>query len=282
MIEFDKVIKTYKNTRALDEFSWRVGPGEIHGLLGHNGSGKTTSFMIANRMTRYNSGQVKIFDKPVKELSKAEVQKIGLLTERLRIYKELTIRESLDFFCDMFSIKNKKAKIDEMANRFGFEKYIDKRIEHLSTGMYKKVVIAITFINDPYIVFLDEPFSGLDPVIVKQISSILNAYREEKGTTIVLSSHNLHEIEELADTITIMKAGKEVVSDKIGDLFGKYDINKSYSISYLLGNKELSETVDDEVALTNKLIALKEQGAFVLKIKEVRVKLTDIYNKIYV
>lgn len=281
MIKFDNVVKKYRDTRALDNFSWHVNKGEIHGLLGHNGSGKTTSFLIANKITTFDEGNIKLFNKNLSELNTREIQKIGLLTERLKLYKELTIKESLNFFCDIFSIKNKKEKIEEIAHIYNFDKYINKRLQNLSTGMYKKIAIAITFINNPDIVFLDEPFSGLDPVIVKQISKILKYYNAEKKTTIVVSSHNLHEIEEIADRITIMKSGKEVVSEKIGDLYNKYQLNRSYYVSYIEENRENNITAKDELELTDKLIQLKKEKCKVLSIKENKVKLTDIYNKIY-
>ena len=281
MIKFKNVVKKYGKNIALNNMSWSVDEGEIHGLLGHNGSGKTTSFLVANRMTKFDEGEVKVFNKRLVDLSTQEIQKIGLLTEELKLYKDLTISESLSFFCEIFSIKGKKDKIKEISGIFDFENYIDKKIKHLSTGMYKKVVIAITFINDPYIVFLDEPFSGLDPVIVRQITEILKFYKKERGTTIVVSSHNLHEIEEIADQITIMKEGKNVISEKIGKLYSKYDINKSYSISYLNKNEEINEKVNDEISLADKLVYIRNEGFTIIKIQENKIKLTDIYNKIY-
>lgn len=281
MIKFDNVVKKYGDKNALDGFSWHVKEGEIHGLLGHNGSGKTTSCMIANRMIKYTEGEVLVLGKKVENLSSNDIQNIGLLTEKLKLYKDLTIKETLEFFCDIFDIKNKKETIDQLAKRFDFNKYINKMMKNLSTGMYKKVAIAITFINNPKIVFLDEPFSGLDPVIVKQISTILKGYRDENNTTIIVSSHNLHEIEEISDRITIMKSGKQVISENIGDLYRKYGIDKSYSLSYLTNHKETTETLNDENELAEKLVSLKAENAVILKIKENKIKLTDIYNKIY-
>jgi len=281
MIEFKNVTKYYGKTKALDNFSWKVKKGEIHALLGHNGSGKTTSFLIANSITKFQSGEVLIFDKNISELSSSDIQKIGLLTEKLKIYDDLTIKETLDFFCNIFNVKNKSEKIKEMSKLFDFDFFINKRIKQLSTGMYKKVVIAITLINDPLIVFLDEPFSGLDPIIIKQISKILLDYNKNNNTTFIISSHNLHEIEELADTITIMKSGKPVVSEKLESLYKKYNIRKSYSLSYLLNNKETCEKISDEEHLTTRLIELKKENSVILSIHENKVTLTDIYNKIY-
>ena len=281
MIQFRNVTKYYGNTKALDNFSWNVKKGEIHALLGHNGSGKTTSFLIANKITKYKNGEVLIFNKNLNELKSCDIQKIGLLTEKLKIYDDLTIIETLKFFCDIFSVKHKNEKILEISKLFNFDEYINKRIKQLSTGMYKKVIIAVTLINDPLIVFLDEPFSGLDPIIIKQISRILSNYNKINGTTIIISSHNLHEIEELADTITIMKSGKAVVSEKLENLYKKYNINKNYSLSYLLNNKEITESVSDEVILTKRLIELKNSNAVIISIHENKITLTDIYSKIY-
>ena len=279
IIKFENVNKIYKKNHALKDFSWSVEKNKIHALLGHNGAGKTTSFLIANKLIPANSGEILLFGK--NRISKKEMRNIGFLTEKLKLYEDLSVKAVLSFFCDIFSIKDKKKKISELADIFGLNDFLSKDIKKLSTGMYKKTALAVTIINDPEIIFLDEPFAGLDPVIVKEISNILIEYKENRGKTIILSSHNLREVEAVTEHITIMKDGEKIISDSLENLFDKYRLDKSFNIFYLNGNKEITETVKDEHALYTKLKELNERGTHITSISENKISLTDIYNRIY-
>lgn len=281
MITFENVNKIYKKKHALKDFSWQVETEKINALLGHNGCGKTTSFLIANKLIPFNSGSISVFGKDISKINKNDMKRIGFLTEKLKLYEELNVKDTLSFFCDLFSVKEKKKKISELSSIFGLTEFMKKDVKKLSTGMYKKTAIAVTMINDPEIIFLDEPFSGLDPVIVRDISNILREYRVDKKKTIILSSHNLHEVEAVSENITIMKDGEKVLSDSLKDIFSNHSLEKSFDISYLSANSEVNETVKDEHALYEKLKVLKENNHHITTISENKISLNSIYNKIY-
>ena len=279
LFRFENVNKLYKKQKALDNFTWEIEEGKIQALLGHNGAGKTTAFMIANRVIPFNSGSVLFKDKDIKKMTKKQIQRTGFMTEKLKLYDELNVKETLSFFADIYGIQNKKLSISKLIDTFDLGDFLKKKISKLSTGMYKKTVICTTFLNKPDILFLDEPFAGLDPVIVKDISTILKDYMKSGDKTIILSSHNLHEIEAVSELITIMKDGKIVVSDTLKRLMERYQIDKSFNISYLENSQEKSILVSDERELYKKLKELEH--LHILSISENKISLDHIYNQIY-
>lgn len=281
MIEFFKVTKYYNKYKALSSFNWKVNKGEIHGLLGHNGAGKTTTFLIANKLIPFEKGEIFINGKNINCISLNNIKKIGLLTEKLKIYKDLKVKEVINFYCEIFDIKNKKKKIQEIIKLFEMESWKNKFVKELSTGMYKKLAISVVFINNPEIIFLDEPFSGLDVTVIRSIKNILCHYNKNEGKTIIIASHNLHEIEEVCDSITIIKNGKNIVSDKLNNIFKKYNFKKSYTLSYILNNIESIVNVKGENELIDKINEIKKNDGIILSINENKIKLSDIYNLIY-
>ncbi len=281
LIEFRNVTKKYKETNALDNFSWSIEEGKIQALLGHNGAGKTTAFMIANGVIPFSSGDVFYKGRKLSSMKKTEKRKIGFLTEKLKLYEDLNVKDVLDFFSQIFNIENRKQKISELVDMFDMSEFLKKKIKKLSTGMYKKTLIAVTFLNDPDIVFLDEPFAGLDPVIVKEVSNILKNYRQDKGKTIIVSSHNLHEVEAVCEKVTIMKQGKKIESDNLSSLFSKYSLYKSFNVSYIIDGKTIEKNVENELFLTELLNNIKSEHSHSLSISENKITLEQIYNKIY-
>ncbi len=281
LIEFRNVTKKYKETNALDDFSWSIEEGRIQALLGHNGAGKTTAFMIANGVIPFSSGEVLFKGRKLSTIKKVEKRKIGFLTEKLKLYEDLNVKDVLDFFSSIFKIENRKNKISELVELFDLSEFLKKKIKKLSTGMYKKTLIAVTFLNDPDIIFLDEPFAGLDPVIVKEVSGILKSYRQDMGKTIIISSHNLHEVESVCEKVTIMKQGKKIESDNLSNLFKKYSLYKSFEVSYVINGKTINKKVENELVLTELLNEIKSENNHSLSISENKITLEQIYNKIY-
>ena len=147
--------------------------------------------------------------------------------------------------------------------------------------MYKKVTIAITVINDPEIFFLDEPFSGLDPIIIKEVSNIILNLNANHNKTIIISSHNLNEIEIVANKITIMKNGKDIVSNTLFNLFNDFNIEKSFTISYINKKEKTEIEVKNEKLLFEKLNDLNKNNFHIINISENKLNLHDVYNKIY-
>lgn len=282
MLKFYDVSKIYdKKTVALNKFTMFVKEKQIHALLGHNGAGKTTAFMVANKFIPFDKGEIIIKNKNIKEIKKNELKKIGIVTDKMQLYNELTVKETLNFFASIHKIKNQKKKILEISEKFELSEFLNKKIKSLSTGMYKKTIIAISLIGDPFLVFLDEPFSGVDPVMLKKISKLIEHYRDVKGTTFIISSHNLSEVEIVSDFITIIKEGSTIISDSKENLFKKYNLEKSFKITYI-NNGKVSETeVKGEEQLLLKLKELDKNNTNILTINENKISLNDIYNEIY-
>lgn len=282
MLKFYDVTKIYnKKTIALNRFNMHVQQGSIHALLGHNGAGKTTAFMVANKFTPFNHGKIFLKGKEISNIGKKEMKKIGLITDKFKLYEDLTVKETLLFFINIYGIRPQKKVLNSIIEDFELSEFINKKIKNLSTGMYKKTIIAISLIGDPEIVFLDEPFAGVDPVMLKKISHLIKFYNQQKKTTFIISSHNLSEIEQVANYVTIIKSGSTILSDSLETLFQKYKIEKSFKINYLLNGNTQDVSVLSEEELINTLHHLEKLGAKILIINENKISLNDIYNRIY-
>lgn len=281
ILRFEKVTKYYGRVKALNQFDWEVERGCIHAILGHNGSGKTTSFLIANGLIPYDSGAVFLLGKKLKNVSRKELSQIGFLTDKLRLYKELSVLDNLSFFCELYSVKQKGKWMSEIVDVFGLADFLYKDVKDLSTGMYKKAAIAITMASNPEILFLDEPFSGLDPVFVKDISKILTYYKEEMKKTIIVASHNLNEIEIVSEYVTILKEGRKIVSDSLVSLMDCYNIKKGFYIVYREDGCEKNIAVKDHTALYSTLKILKDNKNYIVSVSDKKVSLDYVYNQIY-
>lgn len=281
ILSFENLTKKYHTMKALDHVNWNVKKGEIHALLGHNGSGKTTSFLISNGIIPFDDGQVRIFNKELKTLTVKEKRCVSLLTEKLKLYKDLTVLDMINFYCDIYNVKKIDRHFSLLNELFEIGKYHKFIIKNLSTGMLKKVTIALTLINSPELAFLDEPFSGLDPFAIQQISNAIQLYNKENSTTFIISSHNLSEIENISHRVTIIKSGKICGSDSIKNLFDKHSLKRSFKIEFLKENEIQSLLVHDEKSLYLKLKEISNNNYTIKKILENKVSLADLYGAIY-
>lgn len=278
-VVFEAVRHSFGRTCALDNLDWQVAEKTIHGLIGHNGAGKTTAFFVANKLIPHQQGQVRILGKGIEHWGRFELGRIGLLTEKLKLYQDLLVKDALGFYATLYGVQDQKGVAQSLVETFQLGDCLGKQVKSLSTGMYKKLTIALCLMSSPEIVFLDEPFSGLDPPTLKQISSFIRRYKEESGRTIVLSSHNLHEVEVLADDLTIMRRGKALYSGSLQGLYGHTRMRKSFDLHYLEDGAERRVVVPDEEELATKLLALGSRGCPILAVNENRISLADIYNE---
>lgn len=282
MLKFYNIVKIYnKKTMALNNFNMHVEKGSIHALLGHNGAGKTTAFMIANKFIPFDSGEILINNKKISKLTKSEMKKITLVADKLKLYKELTVKEIMYFFLNLFKIRNKKNVIEKISEEFELNDFLNKKIKNLSTGMYKKTLIATSLLGNPELVFLDEPFAGVDPIMLKKISGIIKDYNEKHGITFIISSHNLSEVELISDHITIIKNGYTIISESIDSIFKKYNLEKSFTVNYMIDNHVKEDKIKNEVDLYQFLKKIEHENGKILHINENKITLNDLYNKIY-
>jgi ABC-2 type transport system ATP-binding protein len=225
IIEINGLTKDYKTgffkqktVRALDDLSLSVGGGQIFGFLGGNGAGKTTTIKILMGLLYPTSGSATILGRPISDVSMH--RKIGYCPENPYFYDYLSARELMNYFGELFGLSRteRSRRSDELLDLVGLdEKARDRQLRKFSKGMLQRVGLAQALINDPEIVFLDEPMSGLDPIGRREIRELIAGLRTQ-GKTVFMSTHILSDIESLCDEVTILRSGKLAVSGKLHNL----------------------------------------------------------------
>jgi len=215
VIEINNLIKDYevgfwrkRKVRALDGVSLTVEPHQIFGFLGANGAGKTTTLKLLMRLIFPTGGSARILDCDISDISMHA--RIGYLPENPYFYDYLTAREFLNYCGELFGLEkiNRARRTDELLARVNLDrKSWDRQLRKFSKGMLQRVGLAQALVNDPEIVFLDEPMSGLDPVGRREVRDLIAALRGE-GKTVFMCSHILSDIEVLCDNVAILKGGK--------------------------------------------------------------------------
>ncbi len=204
-----------KRKKVLKGVNLQVNEGEIYGLLGPNGAGKTTTIKSIIGLIFPDSGYVEIFGS--KNLDSSVRRRMGFLPEQPYFYDYLTAREYLKLSADLFRIKGKEKRIEELSSLLSMDKFIDSRLKTLSKGELQRVGLAQALINDPPFLILDEPMSGLDPIGRKEVKDLILELRK-KGKTIFFSSHILQDAELICDRVGIMLDGKIIEEGKLKDL----------------------------------------------------------------
>lgn len=228
-----------------------VHHGETFGLLGPNGAGKTTLLKILLGIIRPTSGKAKLLGKPIGD--RATKQKIGYLPENAYFYDFLTAWEFLDFIGGVFQLPaaTRKKRIPELLDLVGLAQKTakEKQIRKYSKGMTQRVGMAQALINDPELVFLDEPMSGLDPMGRYQVREIILALKEQ-GKTIFFNSHILADVEQICDRIALLARGELICTGSLEDILGRDDV---YQVVVQGGTKEQLETWIEKLTLDDNL-----------------------------
>ncbi|MTI67659.1 MAG: ABC transporter ATP-binding protein [Firmicutes bacterium] len=226
IISTNGLTKKYKNQVVVDNLNLTVKKGEIYGFLGNNGAGKTTTMKMLLGLTKPTSGSINLFGEEIKRKNKL-LKRIGSLIEYPGFYGNLTAYENLKIFTDLYGVSKPK-KIDELLEIGGLSQYRNKLVRKFSMGMKQRLGIIRTLINDPELLILDEPINGLDPNGIKEIREFLVSLSTEKKLTIMISSHILSEIEQMADKIGILHKG--ALCDEINVKEFKNNVNKFIEI----------------------------------------------------
>lgn len=225
IIEIDNLTKDYetgfarkRKTRALDGLSLTVEPGQIFGFLGANGAGKTTTLKLLMRLIFPTAGTARILGHDISDVSMHA--RIGYLPENPYFYDYLTAREFLDYCGQLFGLSSnlRHHRTEELLARVHLDpKNWDKQLRKFSKGMLQRVGLAQAIVNEPEIVFLDEPMSGLDPVGRRQVRDLISSLRNE-GKTVFMCSHILSDIEVLCDNAAILKGGRLAHAGSLNEL----------------------------------------------------------------
>ena len=205
MIEISNLVKRYGETLALDHLNLSVQPGEVFGLLGPNGSGKTTAINCMLALLKYDKGEIRIFGEEMQPDSYESKRKIGVVMQEVAVFDQMNVRENIDFFCGLYE-KNKtvRKKLVEEAIQFtGLEEHVKKKPKQLSGGLLRRLNIACGIAHKPELIFMDEPTVAVDPQSRNKIlEGILELNRQ--GSTIVYTSHYMEEVEQICTKIAIM------------------------------------------------------------------------------
>ena len=234
-VEVSHIVKSFADKVAVDDLSFSVASGEMFGLIGPNGAGKTTTIRMMMDIIKPDSGEVTILGE---KLSEAAKNRLGYLPEERGLYRKLSVLESIVYLASLKGVDKHSAaeKADELLNQTGMLASKNKKIEELSKGMSQIIQFIVTIIHDPQLVILDEPFAGLDPVNTELLKEMLADLRNQ-GKAVILSTHQMNQVEELCDRILMINNGKDVLYGDLSEIKSRYRGN-----SVLLGFKgELGE-----------------------------------------
>lgn len=248
-----------KKVRALDDLTLNVKSGQIFGFLGANGAGKTTTIKILMGLLFPTSGAAKILARNISDVRMH--QSIGYCPENPYFYDYLTARELMNYFGELFGYDSAKrrTKTEELLSKVGLEeKDWDKQLRKFSKGMLQRVGLAQSLVNEPEIVFLDEPMSGLDPIGRREVRELIAELREA-GTTVFMSTHILSDIEALCDEVAILRKGRLAAVGHLDELLARSGEHQTFEINVTSVSVEtLSEQMKQ---LSGAEISAKANGA---------------------
>jgi len=215
-IQIDHIVKKFGSLRAVDDVSFCVEQGEIFGLLGPNGAGKTTIIRIILDIFKPDSGQVGILGGA---MSEAKKDRIGYLPEERGLYQDIRLEQALTYLASLKGLTGSEARqrLDTYLERFDLAQHRKKKVKELSKGMQQKAQLIVTFAHNPELVIIDEPFSGLDPVNTQMVKDLMCEQRQ-KGVTIIMSTHQMNQVEELCDRLVLINQGKAVLYGRLEEI----------------------------------------------------------------
>lgn len=268
VVEIENLTKDYetgfwrkKKTRALDGLSLQVEGGQIFGFLGGNGAGKTTTIKILMSLLLAEGGTARILGHDITDVEMR--RRIGYCPENPYFYDYLKAAELMDYFGALFGYGTaaRKQRTEELLTRVGLdEKDWNKQLRKFSKGMLQRVGLAQSLINEPEIVFLDEPMSGLDPIGRREIRELISELRD-KGTTVFMSTHILSDIEALCDNVAILRKGKLAATGKLDDLLTQGGETQEFEI--VVKNVSAEDLSREVEILSSAMVTAKPNGAII-------------------
>lgn len=207
VLKTNNLTKTYNGKEVVSNVNMSVKKGEIYGFLGPNGAGKTTLMRMLTNLVKSTSGEIEIFGEKLKDTSYEVLKRLGTIIEYPVFYEKLSARENLELHCEYMGYFDKKA-IDKALDLVDLKNIDNKSVKDFSLGMKQRLGIARAITTKPELLILDEPINGLDPIGIKEFRDLFKMLSKEYGITILISSHILAEIEQIADTIGVINNGR--------------------------------------------------------------------------
>ncbi len=299
IIEVKNLTKTYKRLKAVDNLTFEVHEGEILGLLGPNGSGKTTTINCILSLLKYDAGSISIFGREMQPNAYDIKKEIGVVFQEVAVFEELNVYDNIDYFCGLY-IQDKKVRktyIKEALELVGLEEFQKFYPKQLSGGLLRRLNIACGIAHKPKLIFLDEPTVAVDPQSRNNILDGIQTLRK-KGATIIYTTHYMEEVEMLCDRILILDKGKILASGTNDALKALAHIEEKVSIEVMDLEETYIEKIQkfknvEEVSYQNNLLFitykkgnnnvtelidyLKEEGIHYNKIYSERPTLNDVF-----
>ena len=231
-IEIKNLSKHYNNIEAVKNINFKINKGSIVGLLGPNGCGKTTTIGMMLGLIKPSSGAVFINDQNIEsEKNRTKIlEKMNFISPYVELPKKLTVEENLKVYGKMYGVNNLQDKISDLMKQLNLSEFKKRKTGELSSGQKNRVSLAKALINEPEILFLDEPTASLDPDVGDFVRTYIEDFASKKGTTILLASHNMNEVERLCNEVMMMKNGEIIDKGTCSSLINKH------------GRKNLEET----------------------------------------
>jgi len=214
LVEVRELTKDFNGVRAVDDISFDMYEGEIVGLIGPNGAGKTTTLQMLLNLTNPTRGRIRIFDKELKSNREEILSQVNFSSSYISLPLSLTVTENLLVFSRLYGVRKPRPKIAELLKTFEIEDLKDVPIRRLSSGQLTRVCLCKALLNDPKILFLDEPTASLDPDMADKTRRLLKDINREKQLTLLYTSHNMKEMEEMSDRVIFMDRGRIIAIDR--------------------------------------------------------------------
>lgn len=244
IIETHGLCKSYGELEAVTDLNLHVYRGDVYGFLGPNGAGKSTSIRMMLTLINPTAGRITVLGKDLHRHRKEVLSKVGSIVEKPDFYKYLSAKKNLEIFASLNGISISELKIMELIELVGLKGRENDKVKGYSHGMRQRLGIAQTLINDPELIILDEPTTGLDPQGIIDIRNLISYLQKEKGKTIVLSSHILSEIELISNRMVIINKGRAVIEGEVNNLLNQKELIVRF-------------VVDDRAAALNLLSSTK-------------------------
>ena len=218
VIQIKHLSKRFNNFTAVDDLSFSVNEGEVYGFLGQNGAGKSTTIRMMLSLIKPTEGTINIFGLSLEKEREQILSRIGAVVEKPDLYKYLSAYENMKLFSTMCGLSLGRAEIMKQLAVVGLEKRANDSVKVFSQGMKQRLGIAVALVNNPSLIILDEPTNGLDPQGIADMRSLILMLSKEQGKTLLVSSHLLSEVEQIADSMIIIDKGKKMVEGKVSEL----------------------------------------------------------------
>ena len=218
MLQVNNLSKQFDSLKAVDDLSFTVNDGDVYGFLGQNGAGKSTTIRMLLTLIKPDSGEINIFGKSVLHHRNEVLRQIGAVIERPDLYKYLTAYDNLSIFARLSGLKVSRKLIMDQLQMVGLADRSQSKVRTYSQGMKQRLGIAVALVHNPKLIILDEPTNGLDPQGIADMRNLILTLSGEHGKTVIVSSHLLTEIEQIANRMIIIHKGKKITEGSVSEL----------------------------------------------------------------